>query len=65
MSCPRRGAGMAATEAPKGDSGNVPDAFAEELSRLMAEKRNLDRRIGKIVRKIRDARKSEECKKEM
>ena len=56
---------MADTEAPKGDSGNVPDALAEELSRLMAEKRNLDRRIGKIVRKIRDARKSEECNKDV
>ncbi len=56
---------MAATEAPKDDSGNVPDALVEELSRLMAEKRRLDRRIGKIVRKIRNVRKSEECKKEM
>lgn len=44
---------MADTAAPKGDSGNAPDALAEELSRLMEEKRKLDRRIGKIVRKIR------------
>ena len=56
---------MAATEAPKGDSGNVPDALVAELSRLMEEKRKLDRRIGKIVRKIRNVRKSEECKKDV
>ncbi len=56
---------MADTEARKGDSGNVPDALVEELSRLMDEKRKLDRRIGKIVRKIRNVRKTEECKKEM
>lgn len=47
---------MAATEAPKGDRNGL-DALAEELSRLMAEKRNLDRRIGKIVRKIRGCKK--------
>lgn len=54
---------MAATEAPKGDKGKL-DALVEELSRLMDEKRALDRRIGKVVKKIRNVRKNEECKKD-
>lgn len=54
---------MAATEAPKGDKEKL-DALVEELSRLMDEKRALDRRIGKVVKKIRNVRKNEECKKD-
>ena len=54
---------MAATEAPKGDKGKL-DTLVEELSRLMDEKRALDRRIGKVVKKIRNVRKNEECKKD-
>jgi hypothetical protein len=49
---------MADTAAPKGDSGNAPDALVGELERLMAEKRKLDRRIGKIVKRIREFRRA-------
>lgn len=44
-------------EAPKGDRNGL-DALVAELSRLMAEKRSLDRRIGKVVKKIRNVRKN-------
>ena len=54
---------MAAMEAPKGDRNGL-DALVAELERLMSEKRALDRRIGKVVRKIRNVRKNEECKKD-
>ena len=57
MSCRRRSEEMAATEAQKGDRNGL-DALVAELERLMDEKRALDRRIGKVVKK------NKECKKE-
>lgn len=54
---------MAAMEAQKGDRNGL-DALVAELEMLMSEKRALDRRIGKVVRKTRNVRKNEECKKD-